>query len=137
MRTQKQILMILAIITLTSFGIYAQELETIDNQNETGQSLTIVPVEAKYVCMGMGTNRVFSRELIPAVLGDKTYYGCCDGCQATLLKDPNSRVAVDPITGNTVDKATAIIGALPDGIVHYFETEESMQEFAQLIQSKE
>lgn len=137
MRFYKQVLIILTILTLTSFGVYAQGQDSIENQNEERDSLTIVSVEAKYVCMGMGTNRVFSKELIPAVVGDKTYYGCCDGCQAKLLKDPNSRVAVDPITGNTVDKATAIIGALPDGTVHYFETEDSMQEFAQLIQSKE
>ncbi len=137
MRFHKQIRITLAILTLTLFGVYAQGQDSIENQSEEGDSLTIVSVEAKYVCMGMGNNRVFDKELMPAVVGDKTYYGCCGGCQAKLLKDPNSRVAVDPITGNTVDKATAIIGALPDGTVHYFETEDSMQKFAQLIQSKE
>lgn len=97
--------------------------------------MTLTQVEAKYVCMGMGADRLFDRELIPAVVDDKTYYGCCGGCQAKLMEDPQMRVAVDPISGAKVDKATAIIGALPSGEVHYFESLENFNKFGKIVSS--
>ncbi|MCH8068060.1 MAG: hypothetical protein IID16_02130 [Candidatus Marinimicrobia bacterium] len=86
-------------------------------------------VEAKNVCMGMGNNKLFEKELIPVVVDGKTYYGCCDGCVNKLSKDEGSRQAVDPVSGKIVDKATAVLGARPDGIVLYFENEENMGEY--------
>jgi len=97
--------------------------------------MTLTQVEAKYVCMGMGSDRVFDRELMPAVVDGKTYYGCCGGCQAKLMEDPQMRVAVDPISGAQVDKATAVIGALPSGDVHYFESMENFQKFEKIASS--
>jgi YHS domain-containing protein len=98
-------------------------------------TMTLTQVEAKYVCMGMGADRLFDRELMPAVVDGKTYYGCCGGCQAKLMEDPQMRVAVDPISGAKVDKATAVIGALPSGEVHYFESMENFQKFEKIVSS--
>ncbi len=137
MCVKKRALIILTTLSLIPFGIPIKAQGTVEKPDVKNLTKTIVRVEAKNVCMGMGDNRVFDRELIPAVVDGKTYYGCCEGCQKTLLEDPNSRVAVDPISGNEVDKATAVIGALSDGIVHYFETEKTMQQFIQLLQLKE
>lgn len=125
------ILSIVVLISAMSL-ISAQEKST-DDKNQTADLPVIRKVEAKFVCMGMGNNRVFDRELIPAVVDGKTYYGCCEGCQATLLSDSSSRVAIDPISGKKVDKATATIGALREGEVNYFENEENMQKFGNLI----
>lgn len=86
-------------------------------------------VEAKYVCMGMEESRLFDREMIPAVVDGKTYYGCCQGCKKKLLSDPKSREAVDPYSGKTVDKASAVIAAFPDGTVFYFENEKNMRKY--------
>ncbi len=137
MQTSKHLLTIITVLALIPVGIFAQVKEVPVNPEEKNDTYSILRVEAKNVCMGMATNRVFTKELIPAVVDGKTYYGCCDGCQSKLLEDPQSRMAIDPINGIVVDKATAIIGALPSGIVHYFETEETMHQFAELIQTKE
>ncbi len=126
-------LIVMLILFLNSGSIYAQTQET--RVPET--SLSMVRVEAINVCMGMGTNRVFARELMPAVVDGKTYYGCCEGCQAKLLEDSTSRVALDPVSGNEVDKSSAIIGALSSGTVYYFENEKNMHEFAESISLQE
>jgi YHS domain-containing protein len=85
-------------------------------------------VEAKRVCMV--NNQVFERDMIPVEFEGKTYFGCCDMCKKTLAQSAEARTAVDPITGNAVDKATAIFGALPDHTVLYFESEATFAEYA-------
>lgn len=84
-------------------------------------------VEAKKVCMV--NNQVFDKDQIPVQVENKTYYGCCEMCKEKLTKDAAARTAVDPVTGKTVDKATAVIAALPDGKVLYFESEKTLAEY--------
>lgn len=84
--------------------------------------------DLKKVCMV--TNRVFEKDQIPVPVEGRTYYGCCEGCKQTLANDPAARTAVDPLSGKTVDKATAVVGARPDGSVLYFENEANLQEYA-------
>jgi YHS domain-containing protein len=76
------------------------------------------PIAADRVCMV--NDQVFPTPQIPVEVDGRTYYGCCEGCKATLANDRRARVAVDPLTGQEVDKATASIGAFPDGRVLYF-----------------
>ena len=47
-------------------------------------------------------------------------------CKERLEKDANLRNAIDPVSGNEVDKAKAVIGANAEGKVHYFESEENL-----------
>lgn len=84
-------------------------------------------VESKRVCMVNDT--VFPRDQIPVDVDGKTYFGCCEMCKGRLAKDASVRSATDPVTGKSVDKATAIIGAGPDGKVQYFESEETFSRF--------
>ena len=84
-------------------------------------------VEAKHVCMV--NNTAFDKDQIPVEVGGKTYFGCCEMCKGRLAQDAGSRAAVDPVSGKTVDKATAVIGATPDGKVYYFESEKTFAEF--------
>lgn len=72
------------------------------------------------VCMV--TNMHFARPQIPVLQDGKTYYGCCENCQATIQKDPASRTATDPLTQKAVDKAKATIAANGHGAVLYFES---------------
>ncbi|HKH48638.1 MAG TPA: TRASH domain-containing protein [Thermoanaerobaculia bacterium] len=88
---------------------------------------TLKRVETKKVCMI--NNQVFEKDQIPVEVEGKTYYGCCEMCKERLAKDPASRQAVDPVTGKTVDKATAVIGVLPDGKVLYFESAETLEKY--------
>ncbi len=85
-------------------------------------------VETKKVCMV--NNQVFDRDQIPVRVEGRTYYGCCEMCKATLAMDPGARTAIDPVSGKKVDKATALIAALPDGSVLYFENEASFKRHA-------
>jgi YHS domain-containing protein len=84
-------------------------------------------VEAKKVCMV--NNQVFDKDQIPVQVDGKTYYGCCPMCKERLAKDAASRTAVDPVTGKKVDKAKAVIAALPDGKVLYFESEKTLKQY--------
>lgn len=84
-------------------------------------------VEAKRVCMI--NNQVFEKDQIPVPVQGKTYYGCCEMCKERLTKDAESRMATDPVTGKKVDKATAVIAALPDGSVLYFENEKTFEQY--------
>lgn len=97
-------------------------------QDASSPSDGVKQVENEYVCMV--NDRYFENVQIPVSVGDKTYYGCCQGCVETLKNDPDSRTATDPVSGAQVDKATAVAGALPDGTVRYFESEANLNAFA-------
>ena len=91
-------------------------------------SAKIRPVASNLVCMV--NNRFMGTEQIRVAVGDKTYFGCCEMCEGRLKSNPAVRTATDPVTGRPVDKASAIIGALPNGEVRYFESEASFARFA-------
>lgn len=84
-------------------------------------------VETKKVCMI--NNQVFEKDQIPVEVEGRTYYGCCEMCKERLAKDAAARTATDPVTGKTVDKATAVIAAQADGSVLYFESEETLAKY--------
>jgi YHS domain-containing protein len=85
-------------------------------------------VEAKRVCMVNDT--VFPKDQIPVQVEGKTYFGCCEMCKGKLASDASVRSAADPVSGKSVDKATAVIGATPDGRVLYFESEKTFDEYS-------
>ena len=84
-------------------------------------------VPSDHVCMVNDTH--FPASQIPVPVGGKTYFGCCDMCKGRLASDAIVRSAVDPFSGNRVDKATAVIGALPSGKVLYFESESNLDAY--------
>ena len=84
-------------------------------------------VEPEYVCMI--NNKLFSNPQIPVSVEGKTYYGCCPMCEKKLKQSSQARMAVDPVSGNEVDKALAIIGAKEDGTIFYFENEENLSAY--------
>lgn len=90
-------------------------------------STILNPVETEYVCMVNDT--VFDNPQIPVEVDGKTYYGCCMGCVSTLQNDTAIRHAIDPVSNNQVDKATATIGAAPDRTVKYFENLENLNSY--------
>lgn len=93
------------------------------------RDLTLV-TDAKQVCMV--NNQFMGREQIPVQVGGKTYFGCCEMCKGRLERDPSSRSAKDPVSGNLVDKATAVIGKRVNGEVLYFENKENFERFGTL-----
>lgn len=89
------------------------------------ESLQIVPTPK--VCMV--TNMVFPRDQIRVDYAGKAYYGCCENCKKTLSEDAASRRAIDPVSGKSIDKATAVIAARADGSVIYFENKSTFDRF--------
>lgn len=86
------------------------------------------PVEAQFICMV--NNQSYETPQIAVEVEGETYYGCCPMCKDRLTKDPAARSAVDPVSGNTVNKAEAVIGSGPDKTVYYFENEENFKKYA-------
>ena len=111
-------------LALTSVAVLYSDV-TIAQDSGSGQPLK--QVDSKYVCMI--TNQLYDKEQIPVAIGDKTYYGCCQMCEAKLKDDPASRMATDPVSGNQVDKSTAVIGADPEGKIYYFESVEDLMAY--------
>lgn len=92
----------------------------------------VTPVEASRVCMM--NDRVFDRPMIPIEVAGKTYFGCCEMCQENLGKNAELRASTDPVSGKPVDKASAVLGALPDGRVLYFENRENLEALSRRLQ---
>jgi YHS domain-containing protein len=93
------------------------------------EARSLEQVEPKMVCMVNDT--LFPREQIPVEVDGKTYFGCCEMCKGRLASDASLRSAKDPVSGVSVDKALAVIGAAPDGRVQYFLSEETFSRYNQ------
>jgi YHS domain-containing protein len=120
------LLFALALAAALTLGVPALMAQNTDSAQGSSQA-ALKQVESKYVCMV--TNQLYDKEQIPVNVEGKTYYGCCQMCEAKLKKDPSSRMATDPVSGKEVDKSTAVIGAAPDGKVYYFESVEDLKAF--------
>jgi len=95
-------------------------------QNSEGET-SLARVEPEYVCMV--TDQRFESPQIPVTVNGKTYYGCCQGCVSRLNQDAAIRQAIDPVSQDTVDKATAVVGVGTDGEIYYFESKTTFQKF--------
>jgi len=82
-------------------------------------------VEAPYICMI--TNKAFDTEQVAVPIGENTYYGCCQMCITKLNGNPESRYAVDPVSGTRIDKSEAVLGVASDDTVHYFESVKNLR----------
>jgi YHS domain-containing protein len=79
------------------------------------------------VCMV--NDQFMGKPQIPVEVEGRTYFGCCAMCKDKLTKQPESRTAQDPVTGEPVDKAKAIIVQDSDGRVKYFASEDTLRRF--------
>jgi YHS domain-containing protein len=79
-------------------------------------------VSNEKVCMV--NDRYMYVDQIPIEVNGITYYGCCEDCVMKIQKNIGDvRYAKDPVSGNKVDKASAIIVQNKNsGMVYYFNT---------------
>lgn len=86
------------------------------------------PIERAKVCML--EDMVQTKPGIEHTVDGKTYYVCCPMCTQRMDAEPERYTrAHDPVSGKTVDKATAPLLAYKEK-AYYFATEESRAAFA-------
>lgn len=93
------------------------------------QNLTLV-ADSSQVCMV--NNQFMGRAQIPVEVEGKTYFGCCEMCKGRLTSDPSTRSAKDPVSGEIVDKANAVIAKRPSGEVLYFQSKDTFERYRTL-----
>jgi YHS domain-containing protein len=79
------------------------------------------------VCMV--NDQYMGRPQIPTVVEGRTYYGCCAMCKEKLEKQREARIARDPVSGEEVDKATAVIAQDTTGKALYFASEDTLRRY--------
>ena len=77
----------------------------------------------------MVNDAYMGRPQIPVEVEGRTYFGCCPGCQLKLETNPQMRTARDPVTGEPVDKAKAVIAKDSIGKIYYFASEDTLRRF--------
>ncbi|HVS03523.1 MAG TPA: hypothetical protein VMT16_12190 [Thermoanaerobaculia bacterium] len=117
------LLVALGVLMLAALALLAPRAQA----EETAADAALQKVETHKVCMV--NDQLFAKDQIPVEVEGKTYYGCCEMCKERLARDSSMRQAVDPVSGEPVDKATAVIGALADGRVLYFASEETFAQY--------
>jgi len=114
------------LLSMSAFAVVLVLSYQIGLSEAQASELKRVPTEQ--VCM---VNDAFmGKKQIAIPVQDKIYYGCCQMCVSTLTNDAAERQAIDPVSGHIVDKATAVIGDLPDGRVFYFENKMNFNAYA-------
>ncbi len=118
----------LSVTLILSFaigGVLVSGTQSIATTTATQGEIT--PVVLNEVCMV--TDKVFGKPQIPVEYEGKTYYGCCQGCVAKLKNDSTLRSAVDPVSGNMIDKATATVIEGVGGEALYFESIDTAKKY--------
>lgn len=125
MKNKSIIVIAFSLLTLSSCGQKENNNETTSagNSKNTTTETSYFKVPNSQVCMV--NNKFMSKEQIVVPVNNKIYYGCCQGCVATLKNDASSRLATDPLSGEQVDKAVAFIILKPGSAdeVLYFHSE--------------
>lgn len=116
-------LLLLITISLAFFGVFSAI-----GQAEAETTPTVTEVDSKYVCMV--TNKLFPDVQIPVEVANKTYYGCCEMCKGQLANNPEKRMSTDPVSGKSIDKSDAVIGATANGNIYYFENKANLDSFS-------
>lgn len=119
-----RVLLALFVVGLMSYPAYGQNDagNKSDSKNDHHQSMTLKEIDRKLVSMTI--NKLMETPQEAVEVNGKIYYGC-PPCKDTVA----ARESVDPISGQPVDKATAFLGAAPDGSVYYFESKENLHTF--------
>ncbi|MBL9019389.1 MAG: hypothetical protein JNL83_34695 [Myxococcales bacterium] len=83
--------------------------------------------DRSHVCMV--NDFAMGRPQIPVEVNGRTYFGCCPDCKLKLETREANRIASDPVTGEPVDKASAVIVRDESGKVYYFASEDTLRRF--------
>lgn len=75
---------------------------------------------------------------LPVAVNSKTYYGCSQKAIRDLTTNDSLQFAIDPVSKNKIDKATAIIMIHPkkDGKVMYFGSKQTYNKYLNNLKSR-
>jgi YHS domain-containing protein len=94
-----------------------------------GAPAALTRIDGGGVCML--SNRYLGEHAdVPIQVEGKTYRGCCANCAARLGSHSEARTANDPVSGNPVDKATAVLARDASNRLYYFESEATLASVA-------
>ncbi len=119
----------LGIFVAAAFFAYRMMFFSPSEVHSEHKTLAYQIVPNNEVCM---LNNSYRAEAIPYILiGKNSYFGCCNSCTDQLLKNPEERYAINPITGVKVDKSMAIILRKVDdnSSIYYFNTTQNAKTF--------
>lgn len=128
---RKGLLILGGVIVLAAMAIYGPQI-----QNKSYQEVidyTILDggtIPENMVCMVRGD--IKNKASLPLHIGDKTYYGCCKKCLLKLEENVgNIRFTIDPITGESISKADAVIKQDPQRPerVMFFKSNETYSQY--------
>jgi YHS domain-containing protein len=79
------------------------------------------------VCMV--NDQYMGKPQIPVEVEGRTYYGCCPMCKDKLNNQASARLAQDPVTGEQVDKSSALMVQDAAGKILYFASEATLSRY--------
>jgi YHS domain-containing protein len=123
------------LVLLFALGVAAcsSSSSSASQSSSSSQAVAALPAgmtrvsDPSQVCMV--NNQFIGKPQIPIAVAGRTYYGCCAMCKDRLGNDPSSRTAQDPVTGEKVDKSTAVIIQDSTGKVMYFASEDTLRRY--------
>lgn len=86
-------------------------------------------IDHKVVCMA--SNVYMGSEQLEVIINGKTYYSCSQRCTNLLQSGDHVRLATDPFSKKTLDKANAFISMSSDsvGTILYFELDKNLKQY--------
>lgn len=133
-KKEKRGLLVAAIIVFSGLMAYygIPVIKQVKNQKSL-QHQFHVELAANKVCM-VGDEIKF-KEIRPVNIDGKTYWACCDKCEAKLNRNyKDTRFTTDPYSGIKISKADAVIFQNPEkkGKVLFFESSSNYNEYLKL-----
>lgn len=89
-------------------------------------TVTIVE-DPSLVCMVNNTYMAAPQDRV--VVDGRSYYGCCPACRDRLTTEPAVRTARDPVSGEVVDKASAVLARDDRNGILYFASAEHARQY--------
>ena len=122
------------LVVLLTFAVAATACDRASSEPApTARAVASLPAgihrvaDRSLVCMV--NDQLMGKAQIPVEVQGRTYYGCCAMCKERLANQAAIRTARDPVSGEAVDKATAIIVHDDSGAVYYFASEDTLRRY--------
>lgn len=133
-KKEKRGLLIAAVIIVSGLLAYygIPVVKELKNKDSLNQQFNIELAHSRVCLVG---DEIKFKEIRPVNIEGKTYWACCDKCEAKLNRNyKDARFAIDPYSGIKISKADAVIFQNPEkkGKVLFFESSSNYNEYLKL-----